>query len=70
MNESIQIGDNIEIKVLAVEGDQIKLGIDAPKSLDIYRKEIYAAIQQQNNEAADISLDLFSLLKDSSQTEK
>lgn len=69
-NESIKIGDNIEIKVLAVEGEQIKLGIAAPNAVDIHRKEIYAAIQQQNNEAADISLDLLSLLKENDPTEK
>ncbi|WP_373893380.1 carbon storage regulator CsrA [Virgibacillus natechei] len=63
-NESIQIGEDIEIKVLGVEGDQIKLGIEAPKSVDIYRKEIYLDIQEQNNEAASIPSDLFSLLKD------
>lgn len=62
-NESIQIGDDIEIKVLAVEGDQIKLGIDAPKSVDIHRKEIYLDIQDQNNEAANISLDVLRLLE-------
>ncbi|MGP4105574.1 carbon storage regulator CsrA [Virgibacillus sp. L01] len=62
-NESIQIGDDIEIKVLAVEGDQIKLGIDAPKSVDIHRKEVYLDIQNQNNEAANVSLDVLQLLE-------
>ncbi|WP_087972571.1 carbon storage regulator CsrA [Oceanobacillus rekensis] len=62
-NEGIQIGEDIEITVLAIEGDQIKLGIAAPKSVDIYRKEIYIDIQQQNNEAANVSLDLLELLK-------
>jgi carbon storage regulator len=62
-NEAIQIGDDIEITVLAIEGDQVKLGIAAPKSVDIYRKEIYIDIQQQNNEAANVSLDLLELLK-------
>ncbi|WP_010647614.1 carbon storage regulator CsrA [Oceanobacillus massiliensis] len=66
-NESIQIGEEIEIKVLAVEGDQIKLGIEAPKSVDIYRKEIYLDIQQRNNEAANISLDVLTLLKESKE---
>ncbi|MUK90800.1 carbon storage regulator CsrA [Ornithinibacillus sp. L9] len=61
-NESIQIGEDIEIKILAIEGDQIKLGIAAPKSVDIYRKEIYVDIQNQNNEAANIPTDLFKLL--------
>ncbi|MBP1947977.1 carbon storage regulator CsrA [Virgibacillus litoralis] len=62
-NESIQIGDDIEIKVLAIEGDQIKLGIDAPKSIDIHRKEVYLDIQNQNNEAANVSLDILKLLE-------
>ena len=63
-NEAIQIGEDIEIKVLGIEGDQIKLGIDAPKSVDIHRKEIYLDIQEQNNEAANISFDVIQLLKE------
>jgi carbon storage regulator len=50
-NESIKIGDDIEIKIIAIEGDQIKIGIEAPKHIDIHRKEIYAAIQEENNRA-------------------
>ncbi|MBC5637897.1 carbon storage regulator CsrA [Ornithinibacillus sp. BX22] len=61
-NEAIQIGDNIEITVLAIEGDQIKLGVTAPKSVEIHRKEIYIEIQNQNNEAANVSTDLLNLL--------
>lgn len=45
------IGDDIELTVLAVEGEQIKLGIKAPKNIEIHRKEIYLSIQQENNEA-------------------
>lgn len=62
-NESIQIGEDIEIKILAIEGEQIKLGIEAPQSLDIHRKEVYLEIQQQNKEALDVSSDLLDLLK-------
>ncbi|WP_240374388.1 carbon storage regulator CsrA [Bacillus piscicola] len=51
-NESIQIGDDIEIKVIAVEGEQVKIGIEAPSHIDIHRKEIYLSIQQENSEAA------------------
>ncbi|MGE7660308.1 carbon storage regulator CsrA [Peribacillus sp. NPDC097197] len=51
-NESIVIGNDIEITVLAIEGEQIKLGINAPKNVDIHRKEVYLSIQQENNEAA------------------
>ena len=50
--ESIVIGNNIEITVLEVKGDQVKIGIDAPKSVPIYRKEIYLQIEESNKEAA------------------
>ena len=62
LGEAIQIGDDIEIKILSIDGDQIKLGIEAPKSIEIHRKEIYLDIQEQNNEAANIPLDLIQLL--------
>ncbi|KGX86310.1 carbon storage regulator CsrA [Pontibacillus litoralis] len=63
VNESIQIGDHIEIKVVAVEGEQVKIGIDAPKDIDIYRKEIYKKIEQENQAATTVSNDLVNLLK-------
>ncbi|WP_349408634.1 carbon storage regulator CsrA [Pseudalkalibacillus sp. SCS-8] len=61
-NESIQIGEDIEIKVLSIDGDQIKLGIDAPRHVDIHRKEIYTAIQQENNSASQSPINLFETL--------
>ncbi|HLQ72719.1 MAG TPA: carbon storage regulator CsrA [Bacillota bacterium] len=66
IKESIMIGEEIEIKVLAIEGDQVKLGVEAPKSVDIYRKEIYVAIKEENSEAAEISQDMVELLKNQS----
>jgi len=62
-NEAIQINDDIEIIVLAIEGDQIKLGINAPKSVDIHRKEVYADIQKENNLAASVPENLVQLLQ-------
>lgn len=62
-NEAIQIGDDIEVKVLGIEGDQIKLGINAPKSIDIHRKEVFLDIQEQNNRAASFTPDLLELMK-------
>ncbi|XXM72053.1 carbon storage regulator CsrA [Lysinibacillus sphaericus] len=50
--ESIQIGEDIEISVVAVKGDQVKLGINAPKNVEIHRKEIYLTIQEENAEAS------------------
>ncbi|KJE26221.1 carbon storage regulator [Geobacillus kaustophilus] len=55
IKEAIQIGDDIEITVLAIQGDQVKLGINAPKSIDIHRKEVYLAIQAENNAASEAS---------------
>lgn len=51
--ESIIINNDIEIVVLDVKGEQVKLGINAPKSVPIYRKEIYEQIQQANIEAVE-----------------
>jgi carbon storage regulator len=53
--ESIIIGDNIEIKILDIQGDQVRLGIAAPKSIPIYRKEIYLQIQQENQAASKLT---------------
>lgn len=60
--ESIVIGNDIEITILEVKGDQVKVGIAAPKSVPVYRKEIYAQIQQANRETV-ANLDLDSLKK-------
>lgn len=55
VNEAIIVNDNIEITILDVKGDQIKVGIDAPKSVPIYRKELYEQIQKANEEAANMA---------------
>ena len=51
VGESLVIGNNVEITILEVKGEQIKIGIDAPKSVPVYRKELYLQIQQANQEA-------------------
>ncbi|MCX8125018.1 MAG: carbon storage regulator CsrA [Spirochaetes bacterium] len=48
INESIMIGDDIEIVIIDIKGDQVKLGIKAPKSVAVHRKEIYEEIQKEN----------------------
>lgn len=50
--EKIIIGNDIEIEVLSIDGDQVKLGISAPRLIDVHRHEVYEAIQRENNEAA------------------
>ena len=51
-NEAVIINDDIEITIIEIKGDQVKIGISAPKSVPIYRKEVYMQIQNANKEAA------------------
>jgi carbon storage regulator len=53
VNESLIVGDDIEIKVVEISGKAIKIGIDAPKDVSIYRKEIYEAIKEENLQASN-----------------
>lgn len=46
--EAIILNDDIEIVILGIEGEQVKLGINAPKNIEVHRKEIYLAIQEEN----------------------
>jgi carbon storage regulator len=57
-NEKVVIGDGIVVSVVEVRGDQVKLGIEAPRSVKVYRQEVYLAIQEENRRAADSALDL------------
>ncbi|MDE6312217.1 MAG: carbon storage regulator CsrA [Lachnospiraceae bacterium] len=50
--ESVVINNDIEVTILEVKGDQIKIGIEAPKSVPIYRKEIFSQIKEENENAA------------------
>ena len=52
IGESIMVGDQVEISVVDIKGDQVKLGIKAPAQVKVYRREVYAAIQQENLAAA------------------
>jgi carbon storage regulator len=45
-NQSIMIGDEIEVSVLAIVGEKVRIGIDAPRSVPVFRKEVYLEIQQ------------------------
>lgn len=54
-NESIVIGDDIVVTVLDVRGDQVRLGIDAPRHLAVHREEVYGQIQAENRAAAAVS---------------
>ena len=51
-NESIMIGDDIEVKLLDIKDSQVKIGIVAPREVAVHRREVYLAIQAENQEAA------------------
>ena len=53
-DETIIIGDDIEITVVDIRGDKVRLGVSAPKSISVHRKEVYDAIRRENREAAQV----------------
>ncbi|MBU0926865.1 MAG: carbon storage regulator CsrA [Spirochaetes bacterium] len=61
LNEKVVIGDGVVVSVIEIRGDQVKLGIDAPKSVKVFRQEVYDAIQAENRLAAGSALQLPSL---------
>ncbi|GFH94066.1 translational regulator CsrA [Lachnospiraceae bacterium] len=61
-NEAIIVNNNIEITILEVKGDQVKIGVTAPKEVPIYRKEVYVQIQEANQDS--VSADGMAALKD------
>jgi carbon storage regulator len=52
-NQSIMIGDDVEVSVLAVAGDKVRIGISAPREVPVFRKEVYLSIQAENADAAE-----------------
>ncbi len=62
--EAIVIGENIELTIIEIQGDQVRLGINAPKNISIHRKELFLEIQEENKKAASNSVvELNSILK-------
>lgn len=61
--ERIIIGDNIEITIIEVQGESVKLGIAAPRSVSVYRKEIYDDIVRSNRQAVDNMADIGEKIK-------
>lgn len=57
VNQSIVIGDDIEVVVLEVRGEQVRIGVRAPRAIAVHRKEVYEQIRQENMDAASASTD-------------
>lgn len=53
-DETIMIGDDIEITVVDIRGDKVRLGITAPSSVPVHRKEVYEAIKRENRDASQV----------------
>ena len=53
--ESLNLGDNIKLKILSIQGKQIKLGLDVPEDMTVYREEVYLKIKEQNSQALQAS---------------
>ena len=53
-DETIMIGDDIELTIVDIRGDKVRLGIDAPQAIPVHRQEVYDAIQRENAQAADL----------------
>jgi len=71
-DESIIIGDDIKVTIVEVRGDQVKIGIKAPRSISVHREEIYQEIQDENRRAAlqaDAMVDLKALMEEESNKE-
>ena len=54
-DETIMIGDDVEITVVDIRGDKVRLGITAPREIQVHRKEVYEAIKRENEEAAKLA---------------
>lgn len=62
-DQTIMIGDDVEITVVDIRGDKVRLGISAPSKIPVHRKEVYEAIKRENQEAANVSPDDISKLE-------
>ena len=55
--QAIMIGEDIEISVVDIQGDQVRIGINAPRNVAVHRKEVFLEIQEENRKAADVKID-------------
>jgi len=62
VNQKIQIGDDIFLTIIEVHGDQVKIGVEAPKNVKVYRQEVIEAIQTENRQASSASEDQLKAL--------
>ena len=54
-DETIMIGDDVEITIVDIRGDKVRLGINAPRHIQVHRKEVYEAIKRENQQASNLT---------------
>jgi carbon storage regulator len=69
-DETIMIGDDIEITVVDIRGDKVRLGINAPRQIQVHRKEVYEAIRRENAEASQIQINDLSVVNNNMRSRR
>ncbi len=57
LDQKIRIGDDITLTIIDIKGDQVKIGVEAPNSIKVYRQEVFDAIQSENKAANNVSVE-------------
>jgi carbon storage regulator len=69
-DETIMIGDDVEVTIVDIRGDKVRLGITAPREIQVHRKEVYDAIKRENERAAGLSPDEVADVTDAIENKK
>jgi len=69
-NQSIVVNDNIELTIIDIQGDQVRVGINAPKDVKVFRKEVYVEMTEENQRASNVQMDALNMLKNAIKNQK
>ncbi len=69
-NQSIVVNDNIELTIIDIQGDQVRVGINAPKDVKVFRKEVYIEMTEENQRASNVQMDALNVLKKAIKSQK
>ena len=69
-NQSIVVNDNIEVTIIDIQGDQVRVGINAPKDVKVFRKEVYLEMMEENRRAAEVQIQALDILKSAIKNKK
>jgi len=69
-NQSIVVNDNIELTIIDIQGDQVRVGINAPKDVKVFRKEVYIEMTEENQRASNVQMDALNILKKAIKSQK